>query len=419
MEAPAAVRYAIGGVEPRSVVMPEAIGEVPDILAVADRERLGVVPWGGGTQQGFGNPPSRYDIALDFTNLNKVVDYAPADMTVRVEAGITLSALQQVLRRQGQYVAIDAPLPDRATIGGILATAGAGPLRLAYGDRRDQLIGVAVAHPDGLVTHAGGSVVKNVTGYDMGKLYVGSLGTLGVILEATFRLKPLPAITRTMLGRCPSLAVALEVVAALRTSPLQPLALDVIGSEEAEPSGTPAPWVVAVEFGGGAAASERQVRDATVLFTAAGATAQIMEDATGFWASVRDYGRDDEPANLIVKASVLPAQLGAVFEAVATTCAAFEAPPPHIIARAGNGLLYAHWPTAAGGGPAWGKLVAALRQQVVRLGGSLVVEDAPRAARDGMDVFGAPRDSIAIMRSLKQQFDPRAVLNPGRFVGGL
>ncbi len=419
MEAPAAVRYAIGGLEPRSVVLPDAIAEVPEILAVADRERLGVVPWGGGTQQGFGNPPTRYDIALDLTNLNKVVDYAPADMTVRVEAGITLSALQQVLRRQGQYVAIDAPLPDRATIGGILATAGAGPLRLASGARRAQLIGVAVARPDGLVTHSGGSVVKNVTGYDMGKLYVGSLGTLGVILEATFRLKPLPAITRTMLGRCPSLAVALEAAAAVLKSPLQPLALDVIGSEEPGPSGKPAPWVVAVEFGGGAAASDRQVRDATALFTAAGAIPQTMEDATGFWASVRDYGRAGDPANLIVKASVLPAQLGAVFEAVAAACAEFMAPPPHIIARAGNGLLYAHWPAAAEGGPAWAKLVAGLRQPVVRLGGSLVVEDAPLAARKGLDVFGAPRDNISIMRNLKEQFDPHAVLNPGRFLGGL
>jgi len=197
---PGAARYAVDGQVPRAVVLPGSVEEVSGILAVASAEGLKVVPWGGGTKMAFGGLPEHVDLVLGLSRLSGAVDHEPGDMTASFRAGTLLKEAQAVLGRHGQFIALDPPDADRATLGGILATNSSGPRRLRYGASRDLVIAIRVVHADGKVTKAGAKVVKNVTGYDLGKLYIGSLGTLGIIVEASFRLYPVPPVEKTCLA---------------------------------------------------------------------------------------------------------------------------------------------------------------------------------------------------------------------------
>src|SRR5512138_323453 len=224
---PAAV-YAVDGEVPEAVVFPGTAEDVSAVLALCREARAAVVPWGGGSSIGLGAPPRRLDVVLGLARLTGVLEHEPADMTSTVRAGTLLADYQRALGKNDQWLALDPAWPDRATIGGLLATNASGPRRCRYGTLRDQLIGLRVAHPDGSVTKAGARVVKNVTGYDLNKLYVGSLGTLGVIVEATFRLYPLPAAEETWLGLFPALARAAEAAMRLLDSPVVPAAVELL-----------------------------------------------------------------------------------------------------------------------------------------------------------------------------------------------
>ena len=205
--------YAVDGVIPTVVVSPGTVEEVSAVLAACSKADAAVVPWGGGAHMGLGGVPKKVDVVLALGRMNQVIDHEPGDMTSTVQAGMTLSHFQSHLGRHGQFLSLDPPGGSRATIGGILAANASGPRRLRYGTARDLLIGLRVVHADGTVTKGGAKVVKNVTGYDMNKLYVGSLGTLGVIVEATFRLYPIPPVERTWVASFPAAAKAGEAVA--------------------------------------------------------------------------------------------------------------------------------------------------------------------------------------------------------------
>jgi glycolate oxidase FAD binding subunit len=421
------------------VVAPETPEVLARELSLAAGSGLGVAPVGGGTQMGLGNPPTRRDLVLKTKNLDRILAYSPEDLTVRVEAGITLQALQYALAKHGQTVAIEAPLPERATIGGILAAGATGPRRFSYGNCREQLIGIRVAHPDGTLTKAGGQVVKNVTGYEMTKLYTGSLGTLGVIVEAGFKLVPLPTVTQTVLASCPSMEAVSDAIRTLLAAHLQPLVVDALntgattvvarsggGGEHAgatwqfgggETTGNrppnDSPWLLAVEFGGSQAAVDRQVREAGTILNSLSSPA----DAAAFWQAVRDFGRSPEEPWLVLRAAVLPSHLA---ELVAATQQA--GPPGAMIARAGNGILNAYWsPDTVGAAEpeAWAETVDRVRTASQRLEGSTVVEDCPEGLKGAVDMWGPPPPGFHVMQRLKRQFDPKGVLNPGRFVGGI
>ncbi|NTW02314.1 MAG: FAD-binding oxidoreductase, partial [Oscillochloris sp.] len=172
---------------PMQVIAPTTAEALALVLCEASAARKAVVPWGGGTRQGLGGGPARYDIALHLAGLSRVVEYTPADMVIRVEAGVTLGQVQDLLAQHGQWLPWDPPLPYQATIGGLLASGASGLLRLSYGTPRDWTLGMRVALGDGRLVKSGAQVVKNVAGYDTHKLHIGALGTLGVIVEATFK----------------------------------------------------------------------------------------------------------------------------------------------------------------------------------------------------------------------------------------
>ena len=195
--APAVQTDAICGIVPQFVIEPENEQQLAAALSCADAAGASVVPRGGATKMGWGNPPKRADLILSTRRMNQIVEHVWADLTVTVEAGCTLQSLQAALAKHGQRLAFDGLWPERATIGGVLSTNDSGALRLRFGSLRDLVIGVTLALPDGTLASSGGKVVKNVAGYDLPKLATGALGTLGVITRAVFRLHPLPRKTRS------------------------------------------------------------------------------------------------------------------------------------------------------------------------------------------------------------------------------
>ncbi len=424
--------YSVDGVAPRVICWPASYLEVAKALAVADRLGLAVSPRGAGTMLGLGNPPRAVDLIVSTERLSQVIDYAPANLTVTAEAGITLSALQRCLAEGGQYLPLDPPHRDQATLGGIIATNTSGPRRFGFGSARDLVIGSTAATTSGTVTKAGGRVVKNVAGYDLNKLYIGSLGTLVVVVELTFKVAPLPTSQQTVIGRFARREQLGQVVQQIIRSPLMPTAVEVLNAAALERLGeSDLP-----ELGGGyllatlGTAPGRAVlrqRDAlTKLYQAAGAGAIAVladQDSEHFWGKVADWPVQREaPGGIRVKVAVPIARVPEAIQALETQTNKLDARAA-IGGRAGSGVLYAAWSIAetAGDSPLVPivQVLSQLRQTCREWGGSLVVEACPTALKGKIDVWGDVGSALPVMRRLKAALDPNLIMNPGRFVGGI
>ncbi|MFN0072512.1 MAG: FAD-binding oxidoreductase [Chloroflexota bacterium] len=420
--------YSVDGVQPSFVCEPGTPEEVAAILGLAHRERAAVTPRGGGARMSVGFPPRQADIVLLTGRLSGVVEYEPADLTVTVQAGMPFAALQTLLRDHGQMLAMDPPAADRSTIGGIVASNSSGPMRLLYGTARDLVIGTRVANAEGMLTKSGGRVVKNVSGYDLNKLYTGSYGTLGVIVELSFKLHPLPQGQGTLLAIFSSVERAQDCVQRIVKSPLGPAALTIVSVSTARailhhevPAGGVALIAMAAGF---ERAVERQIRDMAVLCGEALITdTPESPEAEEIWAAVRRFADLTEAtSDAILKLSVPPARSGAALQTLAALSVVCELPLDSL-AYAGTGVVFArvHLPGSSDARSLEGlvRLVTEARAWAHALRGSLVVEHCPSGLKETLDVWGDVGSSFRVMQALKEQFDPAGVLNPGRFVGHL
>jgi glycolate oxidase FAD binding subunit len=419
-DSPALAAAAVDGVAPRWIARPTAVEQVARILALAAHESLAVAPRGAGSSMGLGNPPRRLDLVLDLSRLDAVVDYVPEDMVASVQAGITLDALAGRLGQHGQRLPLD-PAPGGArSVGGVLATAASGPLRIRYGTGRDLLLGVRFVQADGVITWGGARVVKSVTGYDVPKLLVGSLGTLGVLVEATLRLHPIASAWGAWLWWFDSVPDAAACIAALVDSPIQPeraVLLDAAAARAAGECATAggAGMAVSVASTAEAVAAQREALGSI----AARNGGRASEMGAGAWSRLGGAVRGP----VVLRLAGEPARLGHWMVTLAHVARDGGADLV-TVGEAGGGVIRAALTARGGDGvPAvtWlAGAVAGLRASLAPEGGSLVVERASRALKDAVDVWGpvAP-DALAIMRRLKQEFDPAGILNPGRFVDGL
>lgn len=349
-------------------VEPQSEAEAAEILRCANQEGATVSPRGGGTKQNWGNPPVRRDVILSLARMNRVIEHAWADLTVTVEAGCTIAELQRTLAERGQRLAADPLWPERATVGGVLSANDTGVLRFRYGGLRDLVIGVTLALADGTLARSGGKVVKNVAGYDLSKLVTGAFGTLGVITQATFRLHPLPKNTRTVTASPGSLEEAQRILLRILDARIVPAALQLRA----------APAVIQI--------------DALFEGTEEGIRAQvgILHQIVPVAESGAEVWKRPETG---AKISVLPSR-------IAETLAGLDG----YAAMQGTGI---GWVESPG--------LAELREKIERGGGSLVL----LGPREGMDAWGSATDTLPLMRAIKRQFDPRATLNPGVYLGGI
>lgn len=390
---------AVAGVPARWVASPQSTDEVAEVLRLAEQHDLAVVPRGAGTALDWGTPPRRLDVVLDTTRLRGVVEHAAGDLIAIVRAGTPLAELQEVVGRAGQQLALDAPLPA-TTVGGTLATARSGPRRVLYGTPRDLLIGITFVRADGVVAHAGGKVVKNVAGYDFGKLLTGSFGTLGVITEAVFRLHPVPAARRVVAADLPDAESAGRAALAVLGSQLVPSAVEL----DAPPDG-PVSVCVLVE-GVEAGIPDRAAVAGSLLGSDA---AEHDDPPTGFGVLPFTAGSTG------LKLTCSLTGVGPVLAAARREAARLDL-PLHVRGTAA-GVLHAGLPADAE--PARvAALVAALRAVVPSYDGHLTVVTAPADLRDRVDLW-EPVPGIELMRRLKAEMDPAGRLSPGRFVGGI
>ncbi|MFU8854758.1 FAD-binding oxidoreductase [Micromonospora sp. SL1-18] len=391
---------SIAGVPARYVAVPRDTAQAAALLRAAAELDLAVTFRGGGTRQDWGNPPRRLDLILDTTALAGVVEHAAGDLITVVRAGTRLDTLASVLAGAGQQLALDAPLPG-GTVGGAVATNAAGPRRMLYGTPRDLLIGVTLVRADGVVARAGGKVVKNVAGYDLGKLVTGAYGTLGLVTEAAFRLHPLPAAAAYVARPVDDLVEAGRLAATVRGAQLVPAALEV----DAPPDG-PATMTVLLE---GAPAGVAVRADAARRLLGVGAT--VTSGPPDGWGHP-PWRPGDIGLRLTAALSGVPRLL-----ADARAAAERHGLPLALRGSAGVGVLYAGLPGTADPEAVAG-LVDALRAATAAAAGHTVVLTAPAPVRQRVDLWG-PVDGLALMRRVKQRFDPDARLAPGRFVGGI
>jgi glycolate oxidase FAD binding subunit len=429
---PGAARFAVDGKAPRAVVSPRSVEELSGIMTLAAAEGVRVVPRGSGTKIGLGGLPERVDVVLALSRLNGVVDHEPGDMTATFQAGTPLKDAQAVLGRSGQFIALDPPYAGQATLGGILASNSSGPRRLRYGASRDLVIAIRVVHADGKVTKGGAKVVKNVTGYDMSKLYIGSLGTLGIIVEATFRLHPVPAVEETCLAPLASADASGAVVARILDSPLVPMAVELLNPEAAQrvagQAGLPWPtasYGLAVAIGSvRREAVDAQLETVRRLCHDAGSPeAHILDGRVQdvLWQATRDFALGDG-LHAVLKASVL---LTKVAEAVklGEELAATHELSLGVVSEAGSGIVRYY---LAGGATSLERfhqgvveVTSRLRDFAREAEGNLVILTAPPEVKRRVDVWGLPEAALSLMRRSKMEFDPQGILNPGRFVGGI
>ncbi|MEW1836638.1 FAD-binding oxidoreductase [Nonomuraea angiospora] len=375
---------AVNGVRPRWVALPETVEEISAVLRACAEQDLAAVPAGGGTKLHWGAPPERCDVLIDLCCMNSLIEHAAGDLVVRAQAGLTMDALAAALAEQGQELALDPPFREHTTVGGTLATATAGPRAFRYGTARDLLIGITVVLPDGTVARSGGRVVKNVAGYDLGKLFTGSQGTLGVIAEATFRLHPLPAERRWLVA---ATAPADDVLLRLAASQAEPSAVEIDC-----PDGKEATVAVLVE---GTAAEQRALALREVL-----GEGTITAEAPEWWGLIL---RDD----VLLETRFPPARAAEALAAAGEAGFAFRGS-----AAAGRAYL-----------ELWGEVaeeelaaaVTRLRGRIEALGGRLNVLATPY---EGVDRWGQV-SGLPLMRRVKERFDPGRRMSPGRFLGGI
>ena len=424
--------YEVDGRRPSAALLPASAAEIAEILRFASTERLAVIPIGGRTQLHIGMPPQRYDLALDVSRMNRILAYEPRDLTLGVEPGITFADLDRSLREKGQFLPLSPPFPERATLGGIVAAGTDTPLRYAHGTARDFLLGVEFVTGEGVVSKSGGRVVKNVTGYDLHKLLIGSLGTLAVITRLNLRTFPLPRAQKMFVSAFSDPSGAFAFCRRIAKSQLQPRILDVFDSSAAGLfAGRGAgflrrdSWLVVVEAAGHEAVLERHGReleaisreaDALEFMALEGAQRGQLFDClcelsrTAFSAS---------SAATIFRIAGLPSAMPTLVLntlKLAKRCA-FDCA---ILVRALGVVYVALLPPASPESyPGLSGCSRELMDLCVTSGAIPMIERSPLELKNMLNVWPPAGTENEIAKRLKSVFDPQGILSPGRFRGGI
>lgn len=409
----------VDGLRPATTCRPSSPHEVAEVVRIAHQEGLAITPVGGGTLLHLGNIPGRADVALLLDGVQDGLDHSPEDLVATVPAGASVGRVNEQLAAAGQRLPLDPPFPDRATIGGTLAALPIGPRMLSLGRPRDGVLGLQVILPDGTETKTGGRVVKNVTGYDLTKLHLGALGTLGVLVGATFKLHPLPEEQVTLALAFPNLDGALRTAADVQKTGLAPSALVAVNAPVGAALSAPVqPGGLVMEFAGEPAVVARQERTALELAAVREALqSQVLRGAPAqeLWEEIARF--PVESWSLGIRASLPAGHVEAYADA---------APDVLFAAGLGGGLLaHVHLgevfvgvesPPDQGVGRG---IVGELTSLATSLGGHLRVERAPLPVKRELDVWGPRPGAFELFVRVKATFDPSGVLNPGRFIGGL
>jgi len=436
----ALISYAVDGMVPSAIVAPDSIESLSAILKMASVHGYTVIPRGGGSKMDFGLPPSRGDIAVSMEFLNRIISHDPADQTSTVEAGITMACLQAGLEKKGQYLPLDPPHGDVSTLGGVLATNACGLLRTSYGTARDMVIGVRVVQADGTIVKSGGQVVKNVAGYDLNKMYIGSLGTLGILAEVTLKLQPLPAGGKIVIGRMPLMEMATDCAFRIMDSDIMPSFLELSNPETislALQSGgvqdDDIPHQAGFPIVAGLIGLEEtvlwQVNECERICKEMGAIDVIQMAGDRYHQTLESLRRFPSGCSMLparyskvtCRASVTPDQVGGLYQLAEDRCQRYSIGLgflSHFTSGHVAFVFYQDTPFQEANLEALASIISDLRN-FSEQHGAFVMEHAPVALKKEVGVWGSSRGNQEIMARLKSRFDPKGLLNPGRFVDGI
>ena len=450
--------HVVDGVPPGAVVFPKNADQVSKSVRFARQANLAVVPWGSGSKMSMGNPPERLDLVLNTGRMNHMIDVDTANMTITVEAGVKFRDIQARLATEedrcylpledlvteadevicsershsGSFLSLDPAFAERATIGGIIAANSSGPRQLLYRLPRDIILGVRMVSPNGDILGSGGKTVKNVSGYDISKLMVGSLGTLGVLCEMTFKLLPLPEKMETLLLSFDAFSGAAAFAERVFETSLLPAAVEimnraayerlaVVGGADPGKSG----YAAAVALEGFEQAVDRMRSEIRVMGEAEGACSHMVlseERHRSFWLAVSDLGAaGDRPFAIDAKLNYPISEWKKIVHAVEDICS--KATLSHAFqVRAGNGICMLYLTPDAGHSTGAERAVEsldALLGQCREVGGNLVIRRAPPGMKSRLTMWGEPGPHFVVMKRIKDRMDPARIMSPGRFVGGL
>ncbi len=404
----AAAEDAVEGVEPLFVVEPGSLEEISELMKLAAREGLAVSPRGGGTKTHIGNPPTSLDLILSTARMDEILEHTPGDQIVRVQAGVRLEDLQERISGSDQRLAIDpAETKAGATIGGIVASNSSGPRRYKYGTIRDLIIGITVVLHDGTIAKAGGKVVKNVAGYDLSKLFTGSLGTLGIIATANFRLHPTPGATRTVAVEIDGPQAAQEAAQTIMHSQVEATAVELHYGEDKK--------LLAVLLESIPGGIDAKAENASFLLKRFGEVRTLSGEEAEHLGSMTAPEVADEGA--VLKIGAPPTELAGVLDSVHGAAERRGLAHPRITGHAANGVTLVGFSgkdedSAAG-------FVEELREIWVRRGGNVTLQRAPLPLKKRVGAWDNGGDYVGLIRRVKEKFDPRGGMNPGRFLGGI
>ena len=394
--------HQIDGLTPRLVVTPESAEQIGAALRICSEAKATMIPWGGGTALAIGNPPRQADVVINLAKLDRLIEHDSANLTVIAQCGMTLNDMQSALEAQKQFVPIDAPFPGRATIGGTVAASLNGPRRSSYGGVRDLVIGMKVILASGESIKAGGKVVKNVAGYDMCKLFAGSLGTLGIIAEVTLRVAPMVEDAATFVCGG-TLAQARRFIDELSRSQLLPAAVFLLGEQPHKD------WRVAVWSEGFEETVERHLRELQTVATGVGIKAEVLraEKHNELWEKLRDFPLHAD--SLVFRVTLPRAAIIEFMErAKDWNCNG-------IAGDVTTGTIWLVFPATKAALTRLSEVESIARGRR----GHLIVFSAPATLKNAINVWGPSPPTLSLMREIKRQFDPNGLLNPGRFVGAL
>jgi glycolate oxidase FAD binding subunit len=396
---------AVEGVEPDFVVEPGSVEEISDVMKLAAREGLAVAPRGSGTKMHIGDPPRRLDLIVSTARMSEVLEHTPGDQIVRLEAGVKLEDLQEHISSSDQMLAVDPP-ESGSTIGGIVAANSSGPRRYRYGTIRDLIIGITVVLHDGTVAKAGGKVVKNVAGYDLSKLFTGSLGTLGIIATANFRLHPRPEASRTVAVEVAGPEQAQAAAQAIVHSQVEATAVELHYGESEKLL-----TVLLESISGGI---DAKAETTSFLLKQFGEVLMLSDEEADHLGPLTPPEVADE---VVLKIGAPPVDLDSVLETVLGAAKRKGLAHPRITGHAGTGVTLVGFSGENEDGAAG--FVEEMREIWVRRGGNVTLQRAPLTLKQRVSTWDNGGDYLGLVRKVKEKFDPRGGMNPGRFLGGI
>jgi glycolate oxidase FAD binding subunit len=430
--AEACQKYEVDGLAPAAVAEPESPKEIAEIIRWAREQKAALLPSTSGAFLPWGNPPAAVDVVLSLRRMNRVLAYDPGDLTLSVEAGITLPEIEKLLVENNLFLPADPPFAGRAALGGLLAANVNGPLRHTYGTWRDYVVGLRFVTGEGKEVKSGGRVVKNVAGYDLTKLLIGSLGSLGIITEINLRVFPRPAGTATFILGFETLEAALDYRLRVMQSPMQPTAIELLSGAAATLLNSPhlpeAKWLLLLSCGGVAAVIERHEKDLGALTRETPSTSFTKltgEEEKTTWQAVRNFAGTAQarsPYCAAIKCPLPLTQLAPFITRAVSVAERYELPTA-VTAHAGVAVAYIWYLPTEGNAEDIAFRVGQTATETIHAGnnlqGRVSLPWCFPEVKQNVNPWGPLKDDHTLMQKLKQKFDPGRVLNPGRFAGGL